>query len=302
MTPPPDDRGRTPDASLVYSPRMIGNAGSGAPSPAAVRRGNRVARFLRAVARLPKGHGLIWRVLVPLSPPWWKRIVTDIHGFYLHLDLRQLLDFEYVLGTYDKVELEFLVDACGEDGHFLDIGANQGFYSLFVSARRPRTKILAFEPDAYSLRKLRRNIAANGFENIVVCPYALSDTEERRVLHLEQGRNRGASSLIPAMARTEGAESRVEVPCVSLMSALRENGVSRVRALKIDVEGAEYPVLRSFFEQAPRELFPGAVVVEALGDRIAKVGGSPIELLFERGYRIVHHNRFNFMMRLGDSR
>ncbi len=270
----------------------------GAPSSKAVRSGNRVARFLRGVARLPKGHGMIWRILVPLSPPWWRHIVTDVHGFYLHLDLRQLLDFEYALGTYDRDELEFIVGACEDGGHFLDIGANQGFYSLFVASRRPQTRILSFEPDTYSLEKLRRNIAANGFENITVCPYALSDTEERRVLHLDQGRNRGASSLLASSAPNALAESRVEVPCVTLLQALREHRVERVSALKIDVEGAEYPVLRSFLENAPAGLFPSAVVVEALGDRIERVGGSPIELLFDRGYRIVNHNRFNFMMRL----
>jgi len=282
----------------VYTAAMSPDPNSGAPSPRAVRRGNRVARFLRGVARLPKGHGLIWRVIVPISPPWWKHIVTDVHGFYLHLDLRQLLDFEYALGTYDREELEFIVGACEGDGHFLDIGANQGFYTMFVASRRPRTRILSFEPDVYSLEKLRRNIAANRFESVTVCPYALSDTEERRVLHLDQGRNRGASSLLASQTPDTADGSRVEVPCVTLLQALREHGVERVSALKIDVEGAEYAVLRSFLENAPADLYPGAVVVEALGDRIERVGGSPVQLLFEHGYRLVNHNRFNFMMRL----
>lgn len=271
---------------------------AGAPSRASLRRGNLTVKFLRAVARLPKGHGLIWRILVPFSPGRLRNIVCDTFGFYLHLDLTELLDFEYAVDIWDRMELEFLVNAVEDGTHFLDIGANQGFYSLFVAWRRPAARILSFEPDDYSLDKIRRNVSSNKFGNITVCPYALSDREEVKTLIIDQDRNRGASSLLRARPDGSGCVSTVEVPCKPLLEALREHGVERIGALKIDVEGYEYLVLRKFLDDAPASLYPKVIVVEALGDRIAAVGGSPVELLVSRGYRIVNHNRFNFLMEL----
>jgi len=268
------------------------------PSAASVRRGNLTVRFLRAVARLPKGHGLIWRILVPFSPRRLRNIVCDTFGFYLHLDLTQLLDFEYAVDIWDRAELEFLVNAVEDGTHFIDIGANQGFYSIYLAARRPAVRILAFEPDAYSLEKIRRNVASNRFDNITICPYALSDKEETRTLVIDEARNRGRGSLIRSVDDGAGSGSTAVVACRPLLDVLREHGVERISALKIDVEGFEYPVLKQFLDEAPASLYPKAIVVEALGDRIAAGGGSPVEMLVLKGYRIVNYNRFNFLFEL----
>jgi FkbM family methyltransferase len=163
-------------------------------------------------------------------------------------------------------------------------------------------RVLAFEPDAYSLDKLRRNVASNRFDNITICPYALSDKDEFRMLAIDQTRNRGASSLLKSRTDDAGSDATVEVPCKPLLEALRTHGVERISALKIDVEGYEYPVLKKFLDDAPASLYPKAIVVEVLGNRIAAAGGSPVELLVSRGYRIVNHNKFNFLMELNRPR
>jgi hypothetical protein len=49
-----------------------------------------------------------------------------------------------------------------------------------------------------------------------------------------------------------------------LQRILEEAGVSRVDALKIDVEGFEDRVLTGFFRDAPPSLWPHAVVIEHL--------------------------------------
>ncbi len=275
-----------------------GRAGAGRARPASLRRGDLTVKFLRAVARLPKGHGIIWRLLVPMSPRPLRRVVADPYGFRLNLDLAQLLDFEYALGTFDWMELEFLLSAMEDESHFIDIGANQGFYSLYVASRNPGVRVLAFEPDPYSLDKLRRNVADNGFSNVTICPYALSDREETGTLVFEEARNRGGGSLLGGRVAAASGAAVVETTCKPLLTALRENGVERISALKIDVEGYEYPVLKAFLDAAPGSLRPKAIVVEALGERIAAAGGSPIELLVTHGYRILNHNRFNFLMEL----
>ena len=49
-----------------------------------------------------------------------------------------------------------------------------------------------------------------------------------------------------------------------LQRILEEAGVTKVDALKIDVEGFEDRVLTGFFAEAPQSLWPRAVVIEHL--------------------------------------
>jgi hypothetical protein len=56
----------------------------------------------------------------------------------------------------------------------------------------------------------------------------------------------------------------IKVPSLRLQRILDDAGISHVDAVKIDVEGYEDRVLTSFFRQAPRPLWPRAVVIEHL--------------------------------------
>jgi len=72
--------------------------------------------------------------------------------------------------------------------------------------------------------------------------------------------NLGASHIVTG----QPAGNALKVPALRLQRILDEAGVSRVDALKIDVEGFEDRVLTGFFKEAPAALWPGAVVIEHL--------------------------------------
>ena len=66
-------------------------------------------------------------------------------------------------------------------------------------------------------------------------------------------------------AVTSSPHTVVEVTSVDeIVQILSDAGVSKVDALKIDVEGFEDRVLTGFFAQAPQTLWPRAVVIEHL--------------------------------------
>ena len=64
--------------------------------------------------------------------------------------------------------------------HFVDVGANIGFFSLLVANESSgRIKVVAFEPFAQSLLALRGAVAANGFDrSITVIPKAVGNVNE----------------------------------------------------------------------------------------------------------------------------
>ena len=217
----------------------------------------------------------------------------------LNLDLCQDLDFEYFLGIYDKDEINFLLEQRDDDSIFVDVGANQGFYSLCVSKKVMNSRVLAIEPDPYHVCKFQKNILLNKVSNITLCQYALSDTNEERELMINTGGNRAGNSLLLSQTSFTGKQEEcINVSCKTLLDALRENNIHRVSALKMDIEGYEYPVLNAFFNSAPRGMYPKAVVVEAFGHTIKPAGGSPIELLISKGYKLVNHKNYNFFFLL----
>jgi len=210
------------------------------------------------------------------------------------------LDYSYTEGFYDREELEFLIEAYENNSYFVDIGANIGFYSLFLKHKIPQSKIIAFEPDPVNVVKLKRNIALNGYTDVAICEYALSTDNRSRQLMININRNRGGNSLILPQKTFNKSDTAVtvDVECKTLFEALKENTVERVSALKIDIEGFEYPVLKRFFEEADKDLLPKAVVMEAFGQNISAAGGSPIELMILNGYKLVKHNATNFFFQL----
>ena len=74
------------------------------------------------------------------------------------------------------------------------------------------------------------------------------------------GDNLGASHIVSG----EASGKAIKVPSLRLQRILEDAGVSRVDALKIDVEGYEDRVLTGFFREAPPALWPRAVVIEHL--------------------------------------
>jgi FkbM family methyltransferase len=74
------------------------------------------------------------------------------------------------------------------------------------------------------------------------------------------GDNLGASHIVSG----ERSGNAIKVRSLRLQRILDDAGISRVDALKIDVEGYEDRVLTGFFRQAPPALWPRAVVIEHL--------------------------------------
>ena len=132
---------------------------------------------------------------------------------------------------------------------FLDVGAHLGYFSI-VAARvvGPTGRVVAFEPHERVQDELRTLVARNEVDRIVeIVPVAVVDNEadvtllyERRVGGLYDG---GARPI----AGEEHAKLRPStvVRGISLDEwlARRPGLASRVRCIKIDVQGAESRVL-----------------------------------------------------------
>lgn len=214
-------------------------------------------------------------------PP--RKVISKVAGGHLmELDLSDhIQSFLYFYGYYEKQLTELIQATLRPGSVMVDVGANVGTFSLLAASLGAISYAFEASPDVCSA--LRRNIALNGFSNIVVHECAMGDHlgEASFYLFEDTGKtNRGQSALF-----RRGSGREIRVPMRTLDSTLAD--LSRLDFLKCDVEGADFLVLRGARELLDR--FHPVVAVEASAELAAKLGGTAAEILdvlWEHGYQI----------------
>ena len=197
---------------------------------------------------------------------------------------------------FDPGELAVLERALKPDFVFVDIGSNAGAYTLFVASRvGAGGRIVAVDPHPVARQRLQCNLDLNGIGWVRIAPVALSDSSGTLNLFIND-RNIGSSSL---NAETEvGSRKRaIEVPTRTLLSLVQEERLTRIDAIKIDVEGVEDRILGPFFTTAPSALWPPLLLLE---DNRGAWKSDLLALLRQSGYAIVLETGGNIVMRRRD--
>lgn len=194
---------------------------------------------------------------------------------------------------FDPEELQILSSVVRSNFHFVDLGANVGTYSIFVGTLAgPDARILAVEPQARILPRLRENIALNNLD-IAVAPVAVGD-REGTIEFAVDSTNLGFTSINTGR-QGRGARSIVRMPMRRLMGLVVEHGFERIDALKADIEGAEDLALLPFMEEAPESLWPRLVILE---DSASEWRRDCVAFFLERGYERIPTSSDNVVLKL----
>ncbi len=147
---------------------------------------------------------------------------------------------------------------------FVDIGANIGYDTLLASSRvGPTGKVVSIEASPRTFALLQRNLAANPLSsNVRAVNVAVFDRAGTLDLYEINEGNIGAATTLASRGGTRMAT----VTALPLEEILTPDELARLRLIKMDVEGAEPPILRHLLEQLPN--YPAAmdIVVEASPD------------------------------------
>lgn len=167
----------------------------------------------------------------------------DFFGFRYCGNLACFIDwFVYFFGAYEKQELFLLRDLL-TDNHesvFIDVGANVGQHSLFMS--KYCRYVYSFEPFEPVVNKLREKVDVNHIQNVLVHDVGLGEKDEYLDFYAPQGANSGSGSFMPSHA-TENNKIMGKLRLVNGDEYLNALGLERVDLIKIDVEGFERNVL-----------------------------------------------------------
>lgn len=250
-------------------------------------------RFLKDwVQRSPKLTGLyrqaMWRKHV-LTDWWGTKVWTRTHEVMtpLGFKLTSGLHPAYAMmrsGTFEPDETAVITKLLSTVDVFVDIGANLGYYTcLALQKGRP---VVAFEPQQQNLQCLFKNLEANGWdEKAEIFPVALS---ERPGLLTLYGASGPSASLIRSWA---GYSDRFEkkVPVSTLDNVLSGRFAGKRLLVKMDVEGAEYNVLKGATEILARQPKPLWLLEIAL-EEFHPEGRNPhyeqiFQLFWDHGYQ-----------------
>jgi FkbM family methyltransferase len=138
----------------------------------------------------------------------------------------------------DVLQIDYFEKLLNSESILWDIGAHHGHYSIFAAAVvKGSNRVFSFEPDAYALKKLRKNIEINNLsDKIRVSDLVISESDTSVLFSELKGNSNSHIVLNSKLHITSERKSR------SIDSLLSEYPTPTI--VKIDTEGAEISILR----------------------------------------------------------
>jgi len=141
-------------------------------------------------------------------------------------------------GKFESDELDIIRNHLNTADVFVDVGANIGYYSCVALSLGKH--VIAVEPQWQNLECLYANLSNNGWTDAEVFPIGLSSKPGMLTLY-------GASGLCASLVKGwAGYSERFKqiIPVNTLDNILGDRFQGKKLFIKIDVEGAEFDVLR----------------------------------------------------------
>ena len=139
----------------------------------------------------------------------------------------------YQRDVYERNTMRHLLRAAEPTDTFVDVGANIGAYTIPLSRMLTAGRVVSFEPNPPTLRRLVENVERNRAKNVSIHGVGLSDASEAAIL-------RGASLTTASIHKNETSAVHSEIQLTTLDDFCKEHDIATVNLLKIDIEGNEW--------------------------------------------------------------
>lgn len=168
------------------------------------------------------------------------------------------LSFQHLFSYYEgsplfehsvTSRLDIIAKFIPETPMIFEAGAHYGFDTLRFSNKWPHSTIIAFEPLPHSFERFKA--ATRHLSNAAGYQLALNDEKGSSVFYVcgAPGKDSmwtlGESSLLENNGWSYAEGAKITVSCVILDDWCKENGVSSIDFLSLDLEGAELKALQS---------------------------------------------------------
>lgn len=197
-------------------------------------------QVLRHTGRLaPKIFRAYNYALKRLSPEY---TATTYFGAYVRCDLNDLIQRTiYHFGLWEPNNSAVVESILKPGDVFVDVGANVGYYSLLASRLVGRSgRVIAIEASPSIFAQFSSNLLLNNVKNVVPINVAASDVASKLNVYRAPRTNQGRTSTAPE----SGYPLEATVDAVPLDELISPEDRARTKLVKVDVEGAELPILQ----------------------------------------------------------
>lgn len=142
-------------------------------------------------------------------------------------------------GNYKcEPELLYIHQVLKDDSVFIDIGTNKGIYLYQAEKVIQNGTIFGFEPNQSLVDYIKPL-----FPKVKLFPLAVSSSSGTSVLHIPKKGNGLQDTRASLEAMGEGVE-KIEIRTITLDDWAKQEGVSKIDLVKIDVEGHEFDSIK----------------------------------------------------------
>jgi len=241
-----------------------------------------VRAYIRYVP-LAAGKRSVWERLVNPYLAWepHRFVARTVFGSEIAGDAQDILtQYVYYFGVWEPHITRWVRRRLRQGDTFIDVGANIGYYTLLASrCVGPAGRVVAIEASPTIFRALQDNLARNRVRNVRAVNVAASDRRGVVRLFLGPVTNRGLTTMLPEEAAKYACEFECEVQAGPLAAILGSEEVRRARLIKIDVEGAEWPVVEGLAPLLEATRPDLEVLMELSPERLAHQGKEPEDVL-----------------------
>jgi FkbM family methyltransferase len=186
----------------------------------------------------------------------WNKLFNEngLFEFNLNNDVKINLYKDSVLSRliyngFEKEETDYVISVLSEGDIFIDVGANIGLFSLLASKIVGNAgRVLCYEPAPITFSRLKENVQLNNLKNIDIRNIGLSNKKGELIFYISNNGHDAWNSFAPS--QDNKLESSIQVPVSTVDIELENVDKSRIKIVKIDVEGWEKFVLhggKNFF-------------------------------------------------------
>jgi len=177
----------------------------------------------------------------------------------------------YWSGYHHINESLYLKKILNSNMNFIDIGANQGEFSVLACSIIKNGKVISFEPVNELNNLLTENIELNNFKNIEINNFGLSDNEGLLPIYNSSSstnNNEGLSSLYKSDSRS----NFVQNVQLKKFDDIYFEKLDRLDFIKIDIEGAELYALKGMVKSIKK--FKPIILIEVCEEMFVSAGYS----------------------------
>jgi FkbM family methyltransferase len=189
------------------------------------------------IQRLPFMKGVAARALSVL---FGRRIKAVVNQASVRLDLCEMIQLQMFLGLYEPAQTAWFKECLHPGDVFIDVGASFGYYTtLGALLVGPAGKVFAFEPSPIASRVIEEMITESRLPNVILVRAAVGRACGNASLLLPTTRHLHSPSIL----YSDPSFVPVQVSVIALDHFTPLDNVSKVKLIKIDVEGYEPDVL-----------------------------------------------------------